>query len=126
MFLVSDQHQDFQGHFSCSWINSSKHPTPFAYLLPLSLPHAGQMLRPLLHAERYVAGYGLHTGEIHTVIYNYHPYRSFPVLLLESVPWYLRLYIHTLKVTSKGKDNKPSESLLQCQTRPGSLTKMQF
>lgn len=69
------------------------------------------MLRPLLHAERYVAGYGLHTGEIHTLMYNNHPYRSFPVLLLESVPWYLRLYIHTLTVTSKEKDNKPSESL---------------
>lgn len=74
-------------------------------------PPAGDMLRPLLHAERYVAGYGLQTGEIHTLMYNYHPYRSFPVLLLESVPWYLRLYIHTLTVTSKGKDNKPSESL---------------
>lgn len=69
------------------------------------------MLRPLLHGERYVAGYGLQTGEIHTLMYNYHPYRSFPVLLLDSVPWYLRLYIHTLTVTSKGKDNKPSESL---------------
>lgn len=68
------------------------------------------MLRPLLHAERYVAGYGLHTGEIHTLMYNNHPYRSFPVLLLESVPWYLRLYVHTLTVTSKGKANKPSES----------------
>uniref|UniRef100_A0A7N8Y950 Phosphatidylinositol glycan anchor biosynthesis, class T n=1 Tax=Mastacembelus armatus TaxID=205130 RepID=A0A7N8Y950_9TELE len=68
----------------------------------------GDMLRPLLHAERYVAGYGLQTGEIHTVMYNNHPYRSFPVLLLDSVPWYLRLYIHTLTVTSKGKDNKPS------------------
>ena len=68
------------------------------------------MLRPLLHGERYVAGYGLQTGEIHTLMYNYHPYRSFPVLLLDSVPWYLRLYIHTLTVTSKGKDNKPSES----------------
>uniref|UniRef100_A0A8C2X3W1 Phosphatidylinositol glycan anchor biosynthesis class T n=1 Tax=Cyclopterus lumpus TaxID=8103 RepID=A0A8C2X3W1_CYCLU len=66
------------------------------------------MLRPLLHAERYVAGYGLQTGEIHTLMYNNHPYRSFPVLLLDSVPWYLRLYIHTLTVTSKGKDNKPS------------------
>lgn len=69
------------------------------------------MLRPLLHAERYVAGYGLQTGEIHTLMYNNHPYRSFPVLLLDSVPWYLRMYIHTLTVTSKGKDNKPSESL---------------
>ncbi|XP_071331942.1 GPI transamidase component PIG-T [Trachinotus anak] len=68
----------------------------------------GDMLRPLLHAERYVAGYGLQTGEIHTLMYNNHPYRSFPVLLLDSVPWYLRLYIHTLTVTSKGKDNKPS------------------
>ncbi|XP_013871254.1 GPI transamidase component PIG-T isoform X1 [Austrofundulus limnaeus] len=68
----------------------------------------GVMLRPLLHAERYVAGYGLQTGEIHTLMYNHHPFRSFPVLLLDSVPWYLRLYIHTLTVTSKGKDNKPS------------------
>ncbi|XP_029013451.1 GPI transamidase component PIG-T [Betta splendens] len=68
----------------------------------------GHMLRPLLHAERYVAGYGLQAGEIHTLMYNNHPYRSFPVLLLDSVPWYLRLYVHTLTVTSKGKDNKPS------------------
>uniref|UniRef100_UPI003AAD7B02 GPI transamidase component PIG-T isoform X4 n=1 Tax=Centroberyx gerrardi TaxID=166262 RepID=UPI003AAD7B02 len=68
----------------------------------------GDMLRPLLHGERYVAGYGLQTGEIHTLMYNHHPYRAFPVLLLDTVPWYLRLYIHTLTVTSKGKDNKPS------------------
>ncbi|KAM9752847.1 GPI transamidase component PIG-T [Menidia menidia] len=68
----------------------------------------GDMLRPLLHGERYVAGYGLQTGEIHTLMYNNHPFRSFPVLLLDSVPWYLRLYVHTLTVTSKGKDNKPS------------------
>uniref|UniRef100_A0A8C7Y8N3 Phosphatidylinositol glycan anchor biosynthesis, class T n=1 Tax=Oryzias sinensis TaxID=183150 RepID=A0A8C7Y8N3_9TELE len=68
----------------------------------------GDMLRPLLHAERYVTGYGLQTGEIHTLMYNNHPFRSFPVLLLDSVPWYLRLYIHTLKVISKGKDNNPS------------------
>ncbi|XP_056589551.1 GPI transamidase component PIG-T [Triplophysa dalaica] len=68
----------------------------------------GDMLRPLLHAERYVAGFGLQTGEIHTLVYNNHPFRAFPVLLLESVPWYLRLYIHTLKVTSKSRDNKPS------------------
>ncbi|XP_030624414.1 GPI transamidase component PIG-T [Chanos chanos] len=69
---------------------------------------AGDMLRPLLHGERYVAGFGLQTGEIHTLIYNNHPYRAFPVLLLDTVPWYLRLYIHTLKVISKTRDNKPS------------------
>ncbi|XP_023660905.2 GPI transamidase component PIG-T [Paramormyrops kingsleyae] len=66
------------------------------------------MLRPLLHGERYVAGYGLQTGEIHTLISNNHPYRAFPVLLLDVVPWYLRMYIHTLIVTSKALPNKPS------------------
>ncbi|XP_069508242.1 GPI transamidase component PIG-T [Ambystoma mexicanum] len=63
---------------------------------------------PILHAERYVSGYGLQTGELNTVIYNNHPKRAFPVMLVETVPWYLRLYIHTLTITTKGKDNKPS------------------
>lgn len=64
---------------------------------------------PVLHAQRYVSGYGLQTGEISTLVYNTHPYRAFPVLLLETVPWYLRLYIHTLTIITKGKENKPSK-----------------
>ncbi|XP_041112755.1 GPI transamidase component PIG-T-like [Polyodon spathula] len=66
------------------------------------------MHRPVLHTERFVSGYGLQTGEINTLLYNSHPFRAFPVLLMETVPWYLRLYIHTLTVQSKGKENKPS------------------
>jgi hypothetical protein len=64
---------------------------------------------PFLHAQRYVSGYGLQKGELSTLLYNTHPYRAFPVLLLDAVPWYLRLYVHTLTITSKGKENKPSE-----------------
>ncbi|KAJ1076979.1 hypothetical protein K5549_019048, partial [Capra hircus] len=63
---------------------------------------------PFLYAQRYVSGYGLQSGELSTLLYNTHPYRAFPVLLLDSVPWYLRLYVHTLTITSKGKENKPS------------------
>uniref|UniRef100_A0A2K5VID9 Phosphatidylinositol glycan anchor biosynthesis class T n=1 Tax=Macaca fascicularis TaxID=9541 RepID=A0A2K5VID9_MACFA len=63
---------------------------------------------PFLHAQRYVSGYGLQKGELSTLLYNTHPYRAFPVLLLDTVPWYLRLYVHTLTITSKGKENKPS------------------
>ncbi|PNJ86112.1 PIGT isoform 65, partial [Pongo abelii] len=62
---------------------------------------------PFLHAQRYVSGYGLQKGELSTLLYNTHPYRAFPVLLLDTVPWYLRLYVHTLTITSKGKENKP-------------------
>ena len=64
---------------------------------------------PFLYAQRYVSGYGLQGGELSTLLYNTHPYRAFPVLLLDAVPWYLRLYVHTLSITSKGKENKPSE-----------------
>ncbi|XP_071227826.1 GPI transamidase component PIG-T-like [Salvelinus alpinus] len=77
-------------------------------LLRWRAAESGDMLRPLLHGGRYVAGYGLQAGEIHTLVYNHHPYRAFPVLLLDTVPWYLRLYTHKLIVTSKGRDNKPS------------------
>ncbi|XP_075384812.1 GPI-anchor transamidase component PIGT [Tenrec ecaudatus] len=63
---------------------------------------------PFLHAQRYVSGYGLQKGELSTLLHNTHPYRAFPVLLLDTVPWYLRLYVHTLTITSKGKENKPS------------------
>ncbi|NXK88588.1 PIGT transamidase, partial [Formicarius rufipectus] len=69
---------------------------------------SSEMPIPILHAQRYVGGYGLQTGEICTLIYNTHPYRAFPVILLETVPWYLRLYVHTLTIITKGKENKPS------------------
>ncbi|NWI87946.1 PIGT transamidase, partial [Pitta sordida] len=69
---------------------------------------SSEMPIPVLHAQRYVGGYGLQTGEICTLIYNTHPYRAFPVILLETVPWYLRLYVHTLTIITKGKENKPS------------------
>ncbi|XP_034496469.1 GPI transamidase component PIG-T isoform X5 [Ailuropoda melanoleuca] len=63
---------------------------------------------PFLYAQRYVSGYGLHNGELNTLLYNTHPYRAFPVLVLDTVPWYLRLYVHTLTITAKGKENKPT------------------
>ena len=70
---------------------------------------------PFLYAQRYVSGYGLQSGELSTLLYNTHPYRAFPVLLLDTVPWYLRLYVHTLTITSKGKENKPSERRVPSQ-----------
>ncbi|XP_046758899.1 GPI transamidase component PIG-T isoform X1 [Gallus gallus] len=69
---------------------------------------SSELSTPIMHAQRYVSGYGLQTGEISTLIYNTHPYRAFPVILLETVPWYLRLYVHTLTIITKGKENKPS------------------
>ena len=79
---------------------------PLSCVLP---SFAAELPTPILHAQRYVSGYGLQTGEISTLVYNTHPYRAFPVILLETVPWYLRLYVHTLTIITKGKENKPSK-----------------
>uniref|UniRef100_A0A8C6ZMR6 Phosphatidylinositol glycan anchor biosynthesis class T n=1 Tax=Nothoprocta perdicaria TaxID=30464 RepID=A0A8C6ZMR6_NOTPE len=76
--------------------------------LKMTWPQDMELSTPVLHAHRYVSGYGLQTGKISTLIYNTHPYRAFPVILLETVPWYLRLYVHTLTIITKGKENKPS------------------
>ncbi|XP_038658874.1 GPI transamidase component PIG-T [Scyliorhinus canicula] len=70
---------------------------------PLVIPEV-----PVFYAERYVSGFGLQSGKINTLIYNNHPCRAFPVLLMEIVPWYLRLYVHTLTITTRGKEIKPS------------------
>ncbi|GAB5569154.1 GPI transamidase component PIG-T isoform X2 [Prionailurus iriomotensis] len=52
---------------------------------------------PFLHAQRYVSGYGLQNGKLNTLLYNTHPHRAFPVLLLDTVPWHLRLVRKGLK-----------------------------
>jgi phosphatidylinositol glycan class T len=50
-----------------------------------------------MHASRQIAGYGQERGGMHTVITN--PY-STPrrIVYLESLPWFLRPYMHTLDV----------------------------
>lgn len=52
----------------------------------------------LLRASRQITGYGQERGGMHTVIVNPHP-TARRIVYLESLPWYLRPYMHTLKVS---------------------------
>lgn len=61
---------------------------------------------PPLHANQYIAGFGQQFGEIITKIYNNH-WDSLDVLLLENLPWYVPVYLHTLKIHSNGLVQKP-------------------
>lgn len=56
---------------------------------------------PLLHANQYIAGFGQEFGEIVTKIYNNH-WGTLDVLLLQNLPWYVPVYIHTLSIDSDG------------------------
>lgn len=50
-----------------------------------------------LHASRQITGYGQERGGMHAVVTNPHPYAQ-RIVYLESLPWFLRPYMHTLEV----------------------------
>ncbi|CAG9853916.1 unnamed protein product [Phyllotreta striolata] len=70
-----------------------------ADVVPLNLP-------PPLHANQYLSGYGQERGGIVTKIYNNH-WKELDVVLLQNIPWFIPIYLHTLKVVSNGKELKP-------------------
>ncbi|KAK0931438.1 Subunit of the glycosylphosphatidylinositol transamidase complex-like protein [Friedmanniomyces endolithicus] len=53
--------------------------------------------RPTLYASRQITGCGQERGGMHTVLHNPHTHQQ-RIVYLESLPWFLRPYMHTLKV----------------------------
>ncbi|CZT24511.1 related to GPI transamidase component Gpi16 [Ramularia collo-cygni] len=70
--------------------------------LDIHLPQ--QLLPPtppspsLLDISRQITGYGQERGGMHTLITNPHPH-PLRIIYLESLPWFLRPYMHTLRVS---------------------------
>ncbi|XP_074605753.1 phosphatidylinositol glycan anchor biosynthesis class T [Brevipalpus obovatus] len=62
---------------------------------------------PPISASRYITGYGVHQGGITSRISN-NAHKSKTVVVLDVIPWYLRIYLHTMKITCNGEDLKPS------------------
>jgi phosphatidylinositol glycan class T len=52
---------------------------------------------PRLHAFRSITGYGQEHGGIQAVLINPSPTDTLDVLYLESLPWYMKPYLHTLR-----------------------------
>ncbi|KAJ3182170.1 hypothetical protein HDU85_003212 [Gaertneriomyces sp. JEL0708] len=51
-----------------------------------------------IRMERYLKGYGNERGGIAVDLYNHHPHAYQTVTYLQPVPWYLKLYMHTLQL----------------------------
>lgn len=69
-------------------------------LLPPSAPES-----PHLSISRQITGYGQERGGMHTIISNPHPH-PLRIVYLESLPWFLRPYIHTLELLGDAKLEK--------------------
>ncbi|CAK9819963.1 GPI transamidase component PIG-T [Anthophora plagiata] len=56
----------------------------------------------ILYANRYIIGYGQERGSLITKIYNNY-WQPLDVVLLENIPWYLPVYLHSVTITCGAK-----------------------
>lgn len=61
---------------------------------------------PVLHANQYLSSVGQESGYLVHKIYNNY-WDQLEVILFKNLPWYVPIYLHTLRVRSNGKDIKP-------------------
>jgi len=64
-------------------------------------PTYGAVAPPVLHTLRYLSGYGQEYGSIVCEITN-NAEEVIQIVYMEYIPWFLRIYLHTLSITSNG------------------------
>ncbi|KAL5050670.1 hypothetical protein BDW71DRAFT_172931 [Aspergillus fruticulosus] len=79
---------------------------------------------PLLHAERTIVGHGQERGGMRIIFNNPSNEKAVDFIYFESLPWFLRPYIHTLQATITGRDGvrrqtPVSEFIKKTFYRPG-------
>lgn len=71
-------------------------------------PHIYWLIpEPALHITRYIRGYGLERGGIVSRIRNNHPTKAVRAVLLDVIPWFLRVCLHTLRITAGSRQLTP-------------------
>ncbi|KAI8886113.1 Gpi16 subunit, GPI transamidase component, partial [Backusella circina FSU 941] len=67
---------------------------------------------PMIYADRYFTGHGQERGGLKITIHNRNKDSASPVIYYDSVPWYLKVYLHTLKVDVYGS-NATQQDVIQ-------------
>lgn len=58
---------------------------------------------PLLYAERSFTGHGQQRGGVQTIFTNPSPDAEVEFVYMESLPWFMRIYLHTLQARISGR-----------------------
>lgn len=61
-----------------------------------------QPATPLLYADRSLMGYGQEHGRVQAILTNPSPDAEVEFVYMESLPWFMRVYLHTLDATIDG------------------------
>lgn len=73
---------------------------------------------PPLYAERSITGHGQERGGIQTLITNPSTNSAVEFVYLESLPWFMKPYLHTLKVQTSSPSPKSSNIIKDIYYRP--------
>jgi GPI-anchor transamidase subunit T len=100
----------------------------FSMILP-RMPHEGenaktiadetvQPEKPLLYAERSFTGYGQEAGGVQSILTNPSPDTAVEFVYMESLPWFMRIYLHTLQARVQGSLNADDDIIEEIYYRP--------
>ncbi|KAI1173501.1 Gpi16 subunit [Nemania sp. FL0916] len=73
---------------------------------------------PLLYAERSFTGHGQERGGVQSILRNPSPDTEVEFVYMESLPWFMRVYVHTLKARVEGTPNPTNDIIEEIYYRP--------
>lgn len=73
---------------------------------------------PSLYAERSFTGYGQERGGVQTILRNPSPDKEVEFVYMESLPWFMRIYLHTLQARLDGSSASQSSLIDEVYYRP--------
>lgn len=94
--------RDPGGFFRCYNLEPS---SPFDLVVPEQEAHTHVPLdEPALRAERTIVGHGQERGGMRIIFDNPSDSNAADFIYFETLPWFLRPYVHTLQATITGRD----------------------
>jgi len=93
----------------------------FDFLLPeQELSVKTPLKQPPLYASRAIVGHGQERGGTQSILVNPSTIESVKLVYLESLPWFMKPYLHTLRATvhTNGRLVKESKPILETHYRP--------
>ncbi|KAI0827803.1 Gpi16 subunit, GPI transamidase component [Hypoxylon sp. FL0890] len=73
---------------------------------------------PLLYAERSFTGHGYERGGVRTILTNPSPDTEVEFVYMESLPWFMRIYLHTLRAHLEGRSGSQKDVIEEIYYRP--------
>ncbi|PQE07795.1 gpi transamidase component gpi16 protein [Rutstroemia sp. NJR-2017a BVV2] len=96
------EHKDTSGYVRCFKLPEEGE---FEMVLPRQdLQEKAPLEKPLLYAERSFIGYGQERGGVQAILTNPSATDAVDFVYMESLPWFMKVYLHTLKAKINGLD----------------------